>query len=330
MSNTSFTMDANQTCDILINLVKKSNLNFSLSESPFSVSVTIKKTFIKDKNGVSRVSNIGAQGCACQSDELFGKFKLLQDEIGALKAGATECDDEKVSVDKLNIKTESTTWNNSSTFVNKPSSNTQSTTAKMNTTTLPSLAPNIASLETKTKTFQRRIQTKNNNISISKNTNSFPPKTNPNLFLNPNTESSSFFPLPQINEIIPSSFVSPNPMLRSQDKNSLTSPSQTENNPRKTINKQVTILSSQHFSTPLDQGTGTPVYTPRKLPSSPTPRTPPGRPPGYPTPETPGRNSPPDPLPFPPGSPPRVFGWTKEYFGMTSEEFENFAEVINK
>ena len=105
MSNTNFTMDANQTCDILINLVKKSNLNFSLSESPFSVSVTIKKTFIKDKNGVSRVSNIGAQGCACQSDELFGKLKLLQDEIGALKVGATECDDENVSVDKLNIKT---------------------------------------------------------------------------------------------------------------------------------------------------------------------------------------------------------------------------------
>ena len=44
-------MDANQTCDLLLSYIKKSNLNWSITESPFSVSVTLKKTFIKNKDG---------------------------------------------------------------------------------------------------------------------------------------------------------------------------------------------------------------------------------------------------------------------------------------
>jgi hypothetical protein len=39
-------------------LIKKSNLNFSLSESPFSLSINIKKTFIRDKSGKPRASTI--------------------------------------------------------------------------------------------------------------------------------------------------------------------------------------------------------------------------------------------------------------------------------
>ena len=92
-------MDANQTCEILLSHVKKSNLNFSLRESPFSVSLTIKKTFVKDKNGVSHASNIGTPECSCQRD----KLQLLQDEISALKAAA-ECDDANLVVDKTKTK----------------------------------------------------------------------------------------------------------------------------------------------------------------------------------------------------------------------------------
>ena len=51
-------MDASETCEYLLSLVKKSNLNFSLSESPFAVTLNIKKTFIKDLRGVSRTSKI--------------------------------------------------------------------------------------------------------------------------------------------------------------------------------------------------------------------------------------------------------------------------------
>ena len=49
-------MDPNQTCEILLSNLKKSNLNFSLSESPFAVTIDIKKSFIKDHHGVSRTS----------------------------------------------------------------------------------------------------------------------------------------------------------------------------------------------------------------------------------------------------------------------------------
>ena len=51
-------MDASKTSDLLITYVKKSNLNFSLNESPFAISISIKKTFVKDKNGMPRHSQL--------------------------------------------------------------------------------------------------------------------------------------------------------------------------------------------------------------------------------------------------------------------------------
>ena len=52
-------MNANQTCDQVLNFVKNSNLNYSINESPFSVTISIKKTFIKDKSGCVRGPKIG-------------------------------------------------------------------------------------------------------------------------------------------------------------------------------------------------------------------------------------------------------------------------------
>ena len=49
-------MDPFQTCERLLSHVKCSNLNFSLSESPFSVSLSIRKSFVKDKHGFDRRS----------------------------------------------------------------------------------------------------------------------------------------------------------------------------------------------------------------------------------------------------------------------------------
>ena len=51
-------MDANKTCEIVLKYVKKSNLNWSLTESPFSVTINVKKSFIKDQHGVFRTSEI--------------------------------------------------------------------------------------------------------------------------------------------------------------------------------------------------------------------------------------------------------------------------------
>ena len=51
-------MNASQTCDALLIVLKKSNLNYSLMESPFSVTIEVKKSFIKEKNGDFRSSGI--------------------------------------------------------------------------------------------------------------------------------------------------------------------------------------------------------------------------------------------------------------------------------
>ena len=44
-------MDANYAANIVISSVKKSNLNFYIRESPFSLEINLRKTFIKNKNG---------------------------------------------------------------------------------------------------------------------------------------------------------------------------------------------------------------------------------------------------------------------------------------
>ena len=40
-------MDPVSTCDSVISIIKKSGLNFQITETPFSVSINIRKTFIK-------------------------------------------------------------------------------------------------------------------------------------------------------------------------------------------------------------------------------------------------------------------------------------------
>ena len=47
-------MDASQTSDFILSFIRKSNLNFSLTEFPFYVSIMLKKSFIKNKDGSSR------------------------------------------------------------------------------------------------------------------------------------------------------------------------------------------------------------------------------------------------------------------------------------
>ena len=44
-------MDAIKAADLITNLVKKSNLNFCIQESPFSLCINLRKSFIKNKDG---------------------------------------------------------------------------------------------------------------------------------------------------------------------------------------------------------------------------------------------------------------------------------------
>ena len=51
-------ISANQTCEQLLREIKKSNLNFYISESPFAVTINLKKSFIKQKDGSVRDSKL--------------------------------------------------------------------------------------------------------------------------------------------------------------------------------------------------------------------------------------------------------------------------------
>ena len=75
-------MDANQTCESILGFVKFSNLSYNLSESPFSVNINIRKSFIKDKTGTLRSSNIGR----FDSTEPKTSKSELEVEIESLKA----------------------------------------------------------------------------------------------------------------------------------------------------------------------------------------------------------------------------------------------------
>ena len=44
-------MDANIAANAVISSVKKSNLNFYIQESPFSLVINLRKTFVKNKDG---------------------------------------------------------------------------------------------------------------------------------------------------------------------------------------------------------------------------------------------------------------------------------------
>ena len=68
-------MDPSQTCELLLSSLKQSNLNFQLVESPFSVSIQIRKTFIRDQSGAARSS-----GIASNLNIAIVEIKSLKDE----------------------------------------------------------------------------------------------------------------------------------------------------------------------------------------------------------------------------------------------------------
>ena len=77
-------MDAFQSCELLLKYVKNSNLNFSLNESPFSVSLSIRKSFVKDKFGAERSSAF--TGISHQDGRLVNENQNLQNEKKSLSA----------------------------------------------------------------------------------------------------------------------------------------------------------------------------------------------------------------------------------------------------
>ena len=97
-------MDPFQTCDVLISLLKNSNLNFSLTESPFSASINLKKSFIKETNGTLRTSNL----CEflSQDNQVIEENKILKDKNIGLQAVIAQNDELTNIVRELGIKLE--------------------------------------------------------------------------------------------------------------------------------------------------------------------------------------------------------------------------------
>ena len=68
---TKITMEPVTACDLLISYLEKSNLNLQLVETPFEAQIEIRKTFIEDKAGISRTSDLTHY----TSSELFEEEK---------------------------------------------------------------------------------------------------------------------------------------------------------------------------------------------------------------------------------------------------------------
>jgi hypothetical protein len=85
------TMDATQTCDSLLNHLKTTNLNWNLVESPFSVTINVKKSFIKNKDGRSRTSRL-----KCQPDQNIGELLALRNENQSLREVIAKLKDENI------------------------------------------------------------------------------------------------------------------------------------------------------------------------------------------------------------------------------------------
>ena len=85
-----------QTSDLLLSLVKKSNLNFSKTESPFSALIIIRKTFIKSKSGdpIPKTNSL----------ENFIENRKLQDEFVSLMESLTVAELEKETFASTNHK----------------------------------------------------------------------------------------------------------------------------------------------------------------------------------------------------------------------------------
>ena len=84
-------MDAVETCDKLINLVKKSNLNFILSESPYSAQITLKKTFMNRRN-VIKPNEPKKNHVEKMEIELSKEKYVLETKVKELEAEGNEKD----------------------------------------------------------------------------------------------------------------------------------------------------------------------------------------------------------------------------------------------
>ena len=97
-------MDASYAADVVISSVKISNLNFFIQESPFSLLIKIRKTFIKNKSG----NVLQADPSDTKNTTKEQKKELEQDSIEQLETELNETKEalHRLTVDHEKAKTE--------------------------------------------------------------------------------------------------------------------------------------------------------------------------------------------------------------------------------
>ena len=93
-------MDPIQTCELLLSSLKQSNLNFHLIESPFSVKIEIKKSFIRNQNGAIRSSGLAPN----PKLSLEVEKKVLEDTIA--KNQVYETKNNKLQLENTSLLTQ--------------------------------------------------------------------------------------------------------------------------------------------------------------------------------------------------------------------------------
>ena len=91
-------MDPKETCETLISNLKWTNLNYHLEETPFSLHLHIRKSFIKGLNGEVLYPNVQQSAHSSdlknESEILKAKIKLLETEKEAFQNDLEELSDE--------------------------------------------------------------------------------------------------------------------------------------------------------------------------------------------------------------------------------------------
>ena len=287
-------MDADQTCELIISFVRKSNLNFSLIETPFSVSIEIKKAFIKNKNGLPRASKLSRENEIFSDEKREESDKIKKDKGDLLppstntKVTLPTVNTSPFTVMPLSIKVQTNT-NSFLTPLNKPKDNTTPSYPHFHSNNNDPLPLPISNCSKKIQYMNTQTLPPSMNIPCFKSTMAHPTIDMAPDFLSPRTPPALRNPKTPPGPSSPRA--SPGPCPSSPR----TPPGPYPNSPR----------------TPPD---------PR---CSRTPST--SAPPGFPSPRT-ALNI----LPFPPGTPPSVLGFTAADFEMSSEEFDHFMEVMKK
>ena len=104
-------MDANNAAAVIVNTVKKSNLNFYIQESPFSLFINLRKTFIKTKTGglspSSNISNLEETNATIVEKVKVEKLENEKTSLGdAIKHLEAENQETHNIVNELNKKLE--------------------------------------------------------------------------------------------------------------------------------------------------------------------------------------------------------------------------------